>query len=373
MTVKTLFAPAERATPEQVEHDAQVLAQAGIVDHITHVIPSILMVLNKERQVVYSNQRLQEFLDVSPDHDVLGLRPGEILDCIHSTNGCGGCGTTEFCSQCGAVKAILKSQDEQVGVEAECRITTQSGKALEFNVWASPYHCGDSDFTIFTIIDIHNEKRRQALEQTFFHDMANVLMAITGHSKLLEMPHDEEEAVHSIEAIRMASKELTSEIWCHRKLLQAEHGELEVELKPGINSLVLVNELRTLCSERKLELDSNSEEFELTTDRTLLFRVLFNMVKNANEAAALDETVTISCRREDDTGIFSVHNPNYMPRPVQLQVFQRSFTTKGTGHGVGSYSMRLFGETFLKGKVGFSTSEQTGTTFYIAVPLEYPG
>lgn len=371
MTTETLFAPAERATPEQIKHDARILVEAGIVGHITHVIPSILMILNKQRQVVYSNQRLLDLLDITAEHHVPGLRPGELLDCIHAHNDCCGCGTSEFCRECGAVKAILESQNRKVGVETECRITTSKGDALEIKVWASPYGVQDSEFIIFTILDIHDEKRRQALEQTFLHDMTNILTAISGHSRLLELTDDKEETTQSLEAIRLASKELTAEFWCQRKLLLAESGELEVELK-SIHSFVIIKEIIRLCSERTMVLDSNSEEFELSTDHTLLFRILLNMVKNANEAAGKDALVTLSCRRERDTGIFSVHNPNFMPRSSQLQIFQRSFTTKGIGRGIGTYSMKLFGEKFLKGKVGFTASEANGTTFYIALPLEYP-
>ena len=36
-----------------------------------------------------------------------------------------------------------------------------------------------------------------------------------------------------------------------------------------------------------------------------------------------------------------------------------------------TYSMKLFGEQYLKGKVWFSTSEDKGTTFFISVPLAY--
>jgi signal transduction histidine kinase len=59
-----------------------------------------------------------------------------------------------------------------------------------------------------------------------------------------------------------------------------------------------------------------------------------------------------------------------MPERVQLQVFQRSFTTKGgTGRGLGTHSMKLIGERYLKGKVSFASREPDGTTFTLAVPL----
>lgn len=40
-----------------------------------------------------------------------------------------------------------------------------------------------------------------------------------------------------------------------------------------------------------------------------------------------------------------------------LRIFQRSFSTKGAkGRGLGTYSMKLFGETYLGGQVSFRSS-----------------
>jgi sensor histidine kinase regulating citrate/malate metabolism len=54
---------------------------------------------------------------------------------------------------------------------------------------------------------------------------------------------------------------------------------------------------------------------------------------------------------------------------VQLQIFQRSFSTKGeNGRGIGAYSVKLFGEGYLKGKVAFSSSDPEGTVFSLSLP-----
>jgi sensor histidine kinase regulating citrate/malate metabolism len=64
----------------------------------------------------------------------------------------------------------------------------------------------------------------------------------------------------------------------------------------------------------------------------------------------------------------SVNNSRVMPRHVQLQIFNRSFSTKGAGRGIGTYSMKLLGESYLKGRVGFRCEEAFGTTFFIDLP-----
>jgi len=70
---------------------------------------------------------------------------------------------------------------------------------------------------------------------------------------------------------------------------------------------------------------------------------------------------------------FTVHNPGEMPQEASLQVFQRSFSTKGTGRGLGTYSMKLLSEQYLQGKVGFSSTPEEGTLFFAEYPERYYG
>lgn len=360
---------------ESILYDAKVLDRNALVGHFIHRFPSIVLILNKQRQAVYMNQQLMEFLGASPGHELLGKRPGELFGCIHAQECVYGCGTTEFCSQCGAVNAILQSQQDKNIVEKECRITSTAGKAYDFRVWASPYNWEGKDYTLFNLLDISHEKRRQTLERMFFHDVNNLLGALLMASELVDSSNAVGDVAHSFASIKMISNKLAAEIVSYKKLLQAEDRQLVLELEPGIKSLEFVSELvrmfTPMRSNRTIIRAGKCDDFVMTTDRSLLYRILHNMVKNAVEASSEPEVVTIECIKNGSSGVFSVHNPGFMPRPTQLQVFQRSFSTKGKGRGIGTYSMKLFGEEYLKGKVWFSTSEEKGTTFFVSVPLSY--
>jgi signal transduction histidine kinase len=92
-------------------------------------------------------------------------------------------------------------------------------------------------------------------------------------------------------------------------------------------------------------------------------------VKNALEATSRGGVVTLSCVESGDDLLFSVHNPGVMPCDVQLQLFRRSFSTKdGSGRGMGTYSVKLFGEKYLKGKIAFKSRDPEGTTFTFTLP-----
>jgi sensor histidine kinase regulating citrate/malate metabolism len=107
----------------------------------------------------------------------------------------------------------------------------------------------------------------------------------------------------------------------------------------------------------------------LWTDRRLLFRILGNMLKNGLEAISPGQAVTIGCSERGDDVAFWIHNPGVMPDQVQLQMFQRSFSTKGQpGRGIGTYSMKLLGERYLGGRVEFVSRDPDGTTFTLSLP-----
>ncbi len=73
--------------------------------------------------------------------------------------------------------------------------------------------------------------------------------------------------------------------------------------------------------------------------------------------------------RFENAAVFEVHNQAVMPEAVKLQVFRRSFSTKGgIGRGVGTYSARLLTERYLHGTLRFQSNEGEGTTFVVTLP-----
>ncbi len=196
----------------------------GLLDRI----PFLLVLLNGHRQIIYANRPMQDMAGSHALEDLLGLRPGEALQCVHAGETTGGCGTTEFCRTCGAVKVILQSQQGEIA-SSECRITREpAGTSLDLGVTAAPITVGDETVTLFAAGDISHEKRRALLERTFFHDILNTAGGLQGLIEI--MPEAEpEEAEELLAMIGRQAERLVDEVQAQRDLLAAERGDLAID------------------------------------------------------------------------------------------------------------------------------------------------
>jgi signal transduction histidine kinase len=372
--LETQFAPAERAPETRVLDLNQLLSDIPILGEILRSVPDVLLFLNEHRQIVFANDAAFCFLGIEPTLDLLGDRPGEAFHCIHAKETEGGCGTTEFCQTCGAVQAILAAQRGRPDVK-ECRIAIQdSWDALDLKISTVPFEYDGEKFTICALQDISDEKRRRALERTFFHDVLNTAGGLQGYTELL-LESEPEEMPEVATSVRKISQLLIEEIEAQRSLMAAEANQLSVKLgelqtNEIIEELAVVYRRHEVAKGKTITLAAESETVAFQSDYTLLSRVLGNMLKNALEATSAGENVTIGARRDADQVELWVSNPGFMPRDVQLQVFQRSFSTKGQGRGIGTYSIRLLVTRYLHGTVDFTSSQEQGTTFRVRLPRD---
>lgn len=370
--IPTQYAPAERASQEAIQADYERLSRLPMLRHFLDAMPDPMLVLNEQRQAVLANRALLDLIQAEDVEQVLGQRVGEMVACEHAIESEGGCGTTEYCRQCGAVHAMLGSLQGRHQVE-ECRISQDQGSALDLRVSGTPLKLDNALYSIFSLKDISHEKRRRALERIFFHDIMNTASIVSMYAELFQM---EPEEVKTLNAdFQNAVKRLVEEINAQRHLSAAENDELAVKAEP-IDPAELLETLagqqmhHEVARDKQVVVMPNLLPVEFVSDRTLLGRVLGNMIKNALEASLPGELVKVGYHVTPHESItFYVSNSSYIPRKVQLQIFQRSFSTKGAGRGLGTYSMKLLSERYLKGVVRFESDEERGTTFYAKYPL----
>lgn len=369
-TSGTQFAPGGRARPEDLWELAQATLNNPIAQAVLESAEGFVMVLDEHRQILAANAELLDALGLIGSDLTLGPRPGEVLHCTHATEGPYGCGTSRACSQCGAVLTVLAAQTGHDRGDRECSLTcNRNGRleASEFRVRATPLILGEHRLTILVLVDISAEKRRDVLESLFHHDVSNTLQGLFAWGDVLgEAAIDPKVAARKILEISLRLKQ---EIDNHRTLMAAEAGTFlanleRLEVQDILARLEGLFSQRPLARDRMLTFGAVEPDLAVRSDRALLMRILENMITNALEATPRGENVNIWFAPVDGHPGFHVRNPGVLPDSVALRVFQRSFSTKAAkGRGLGTYSMKLFGETYLGGQVSFVSRPEEGTTF----------
>lgn len=152
--VETEFAPADRLPKEEVLRQHQDWVNQEQVGLISNAVPNLLLILNQQRQIVYSNEHFRTLGGIPDDLGYVGMRPGELLNCVHAFETPGGCGTTRFCKTCGAVLTILTAISGREDSEV-CNITRlHELPEMNLRVWTHPVMLNNEKYTIFTLMDI---------------------------------------------------------------------------------------------------------------------------------------------------------------------------------------------------------------------------
>jgi len=376
--METRFAPPERDSVEEVRLSFSDLNTQLPYDRVLDLIPESAFIVNAKRQLLFANAAARSSLGLKLS-EIIGLRPGEILGCVHAAEMPGGCGTAESCRVCGVVRTLLDAIEGGSKSERECRVTIEKGGrlvSLDVRVTAVPISSEQGPFLLVTFVDISDKKRRELLERLFFHDLINSLSSLQAGMFLISK--DLGPAIEGNDFFKRVSSVadvLVDEVVQQKELFALEKGDLlvefdEVDLPRLARTLFRQVELTPFAKGRVLVLrDELPRDGLVGTDPVLLRRVILNMLKNALEASLEGEEVSLALGQAEGCVLVSVHNPGFIAREHQLQIFQRSFSTKGGGRGIGTYSMRLLTEEYLGGHVSFSSDEVEGTTFTVSLPL----
>ena len=347
------------------------------IRQIINSYPHISLILNEKRQIVLSNQHLFDMTGLENLDHIIGERPGEAMNCIHMDDN-HGCGLSESCRFCNIINTIIESRSQKIRVSRECRITTRSKGRLVFHdylVTCSPIWLNNQHYTLVNLVDISSDKRNQMLENVFFHDVLNRLGAFSGIVQMIKSENRQPELDEYIDVLDTIGELVIEDIQTQRFLKAAESAKLILNIREHSVSEIAESVRKQICFNpimkiHQLDVCSDCADFRLNTDAALLKRILLNMVKNAAEACPEKSIIRIMCSQKPGLAVFRVNNPGVIPLHIHTQIFQRSFSTKGHGRGLGTYSMKLFGENYLNGKVYFQSNERQGTTFTIELPTD---
>jgi len=354
------------------------IAEDAVVDQLLQNYGGLLALLNEERQILAVNQQLLGLLGVDDADQVLGLRPGEAIDCVHASDHVGGCGTSRFCATCGAAIAIVVCQEAGTPTDRECVLDCRIGgkpTTLDLHVHTSRIDLAGQAYVLLFLQDVTSDKRRAAVERAFFHDINNLLACLLGTVEL-QAARSASLQDGSVALVRSMVLRIAKELEVQRALSSDRPSGYPVELVdceigPTVDQVRQQLVDHPAAQDKSIDVRPISRRLTVRTDRHLLTRILTNMVINALEATPRGGEVTIEASAEDTQRLFTVWNAGHIPDRVAMRIFQRYFSTKdGAGRGVGTYSMKLFAEEYLGGRVAFSTHESEGTRFSLLLPRE---
>jgi len=376
--MQTYFAPSERASPEQLRRDVELVCRTPVIDALLKTAGGLLAVLNEHRQTLALNDAFLQLLGIRNPGDVLGLRPGEIVECTHAHEMVGGCGTSKYCSTCGAAVAIVAALAGETPCERTCALVTErDGRRQEIclRVRSCRATIDGRRFVLLFLQDVTASELRASMERVFFHDISNLIMGLQGISRHLSSMVEGNARTLARQVHSLASR-LANEVAVQRALVQAELTESpikpeEVSVEEILKEISGVFADHPAASGKRISLPKASSQLRLRTNPSLLVRILTNMLTNALEASEPGGEVKVWIEPTDARITFCVWNRQPIPEDIARRVFQRHFTTKGEpGRGLGTYAMKLLGEKFLGGRVDFSTSESEGTVFRLCLPVD---
>ena len=374
--LKTFNAPAERLEGESIKNQIQLVNLTEFYIKALDSMNVFVFILNSYRQIVYANKAYLKLIGVHNSTDILGKRLGETLNCINAFKNDGGCGTSKECKNCSVGNIVLKSiniKQESEGESSIVRKVEGFDSALNLFEKVAPIEIKNETFYLGSFIDATDSIKRRSMEKIFFHDVINTAGALKGILSLLktEVPKMYKDEIEQVEGLFGG---LIDEIQSQKQILLAENNELFTEFD-DFNSKEVLRSLRELYKEsgnslsKTIKIDGESVSVEIKSDITLVKRIVGYMIKNALEVNNDKEIITIGCRKLKDSNIeYWVKNNAYICEDIQDSIFKRAFSTKGNERGLGTYSMKLLGEKYLNGSVGFTSNEKQGTCFYIRIP-----
>jgi signal transduction histidine kinase len=238
-------------------------------------------------------------------------------------------------------------------------------------VRSHPIKIDHEKFVLLFLQDITRQQQRAALERTFFHDINNLVGMLIGASEMLV----EEEPSELAQTVHHASLRIIKEVAIQQSLLNSDSFPFQ-PVWHDYTSTQIIHELKSFFANHPAASGKNVHFSELDpaitvrTDLSLLSRVLCNMIINALEATDRNGIVRVGTKADNSRLSFNVWNAREIAPEISKRIFQRNFSTKAqAGRGIGTFSMKLFGEKYLGGLVNFESSETHGTVFSIALPL----
>jgi two-component system sensor kinase FixL len=356
---------------------------------VVEAAPSAMIMVNQEGQITLANQQAEKTFGY-PREELLG-RPIEMLVPERLRSGHQGVRHDYLCDP----------QARPMGVGRELFGRRKDGSEVPVEIGLSPIHTSKGLLVLASIVDITERKLAELEAARQRHDLAH-LARVTALGELSSsLAH---ELTHPLTAILSNAqaaqrfladddvdldevREILNDIVTqdqrageviHGLRLLLKKGELQehcddVDLNEVIRDLVKL--MRSDLINRNVTVDTDLAQNlpAVTGDRVQLQQVLLNLALNGCEAMAdynsSERRLVIASQWENGAVRVSVADRGSgIPEEKMQQVFERFFTTKKEGMGLGLSVCRTIIDAH-RGKIWVTNDAGCGATFHFSLPI----
>jgi ribosomal protein L31E len=334
---------------------------------LVNSLPFAILLLNKFRQVLFLNKVLIELL--SEKKISLGLRPGELLGCVHCQDSVKGCGESYQCRYCNAVKTIRESVLKKKQITNEVKIYTDLNdldNVYEFIITSAPFTYNNLDLIVVSLEDIRSRNKIDSINNLFLKqllekssNLESILENNLSISKSNDMP---------ISNSWQLCHEIVSELIDQQIYFKALENTLETN-SDSISSTDLLKACQPPSLEEQFTIDIKSESFKFKSDCLLLSRVLNNTIKFIfNKANSALTEISLGCFQLSENIVFHINSSVELPKPSQKQIFKHPYTLVNKIKDITPLGIKTVVEQYLNGSIWLESNRKIGTTIFIRLP-----
>jgi PAS domain S-box-containing protein len=279
--------------------------------------------------------------------------------------------------------AVGRAQSESPSLSFECRLLASDDRLME-TLWS--VYWAESEESLFCVVhDISERKKLERMKQEFLamvsHDLRSPLTSITGVFELLSRGKYGVLSAAAIDKVGMARRNVARLLSMVNDLLDMEKleaGQLDLQIQPVEISDLLgscLQEVEGLAEQRKVKLDLNSCQMEVSIDGDRITQVIVNLLSNAIKFSPADGLVTLSAWAVGDKLEIRVKDQGRgVPALYRQSIFERFKQVEaadgkrkaGTGLGlpICKQLVELHG-----GSIGVDSQDDQGSTFWVVLPL----
>jgi PAS domain S-box-containing protein len=393
-----------RDITERRKNEQNLRKQKNMLDNIFEHAPVPMMLLNEEAIVENINYACTDMLQ-RKKKNMLGLKAGEVFNCINSVKG-DGCGTNRECVKCifrnSAIETFLTKKNI-LKREGKTTILTPDGKAIGLNVLVSTAYIelSEAPKIVVSVEDITSRKKveetiiKSKLEAeeanrtkseflaTMSHELRTPLNAIIGYSQMLQdsnfgslNPKQDKFTGH----IYTSGKHLLELINDILDLSKVEAGKMDLHLetfdvKNVLNTISII--IKPLAENKKIEVDFLiDQDISIYADKIRYKQILYNLLSNAVKFTPRDGHVTVKISNNGNVLTTSVIDDGIgISREEQKKLFDPFYQTdsstarKYQGTGLGLSIVKKMVELH-EGTISVKSEPGKGSTFTFILPIK---